>query len=98
MKQPKLRTDIKFFIAMRITETLGTAADAMSMTFKQLLWHDDDGDIVVDFEERSINVFNPKHDEEIIEALSMICDTYDFELNIHNCQCSNCKAARNQHN
>jgi hypothetical protein len=57
MKQPKLRTDIKFFIAMRITETLGTAADAMSMTFKQLLWHDDDGDIVVDFEDRSINVY-----------------------------------------
>ena len=98
MKQPKLRTDIKFFIAMRITETLETAADAMSTTFKQLLWHHEDGDIIVDFDDRSINIFNPEHDEEIIEALSAICDTYEFDLNIHNCQCANCRAARQQYN
>lgn len=98
MKQLKLRTDIKFFIAMRMTEIIGTAADAISTTYNQLLWYDEDGDIIVDFDDRSVNVFNPEHNSDIIQALRMICDDYDFELNKFSCQCGKCNPARQQYN
>jgi hypothetical protein len=97
-KQPKVTTATKFFMAMRITECLEQAADAISETHEQLLWHHVHGNIVVDFATRTINVLGDEHHPFIISHLLEICEHYYFALNINTCDCPNCKALKQQYN
>ena len=98
MKKTKLTMDTKFFIAMRMTEILEETADAISTTYEQILWNHVDGEIALDFADKSINLLGDEYHPFIIKQFLDICEHYDFELIYHTCQCENCKAERNQHN
>ena len=98
MKKPKVDLATKFFMAMRMTEILESAGDAISDTHQQLLWHHEDGDIMLDFSNRTISVIGNEHHPLIIAHFLQVCEHYDFELNVHTCDCSKCKEQRSQYN
>ena len=98
MKKTKLSLDTKFFLISRMTEILKESADAVSTTYEQVLWNHDDGEIALDFADRTINLLGNAYHPFIIKCFLDICEHYDFELIYHTCQCENCRAERNQHN
>ena len=80
MKKTKLTMDTKFFLAMRMTEILEETADAISTTYEQILWNHADGEIALDFADRSINLLGDDYHPIIIKKFLDICEHYDFEL------------------
>ena len=80
MKQPKVTTATKFFIAMRMSVILESSGDAISDTHQQLLWHLEEGDIILDFAKRTINVMGQGHHPITIAELLDVCEIYDHIL------------------
>jgi hypothetical protein len=83
---------------MVITEMLEQSAEAISSTHQQILWSHCDGDIILDFDDRTIKMNGTEYHPILLKKLLDVCANNNFEMVFHTCLCQKCTAERNQHN